>query len=152
MKYVWAAYKRGAIGGPIFPEGLEPADFRSRLADLAIKMIRGNGEVTVLIGKTARGEIPLGLVMTIVTAGGDHAPSASSHVQWFPEASPRNKLECAAKFLVDLKENVNVSITAAEPDWPFYAHLCDYGILRPVGKYRKWFTNGGDAMLYQAVR
>jgi hypothetical protein len=152
MKYVWAAYKRGAIKGPLFPEGLEPADFRAKLADLAIKLIRGNGEITILVGKTAHGQIPLGLVITVLAVGGDHAPCASSHVQWFPEASARNKLECGARFLVDLKETVNVSISAAERDWPFYAHLCKYGILRPVGKYRKWFMDGGDAMLYQAVR
>lgn len=131
---------------------MEPDSFKQTLMNLAINVIRANGEVTVLIGRTPHGEIPIGIVVTVLMAGGNHSPCAAPHVQWFPEASARNKLECAARFLVDLKENVNVGFTAAEPDWPFYAHLCKYGILRPVGKYRKWFTDGGDAMFYQANR
>ena len=110
------------------------------------RLFGAGGEALVFLGKTRRGEIPVGLVLLVL-----NGPYAEPHVVWFPEASPRNRLELALAFLVDLKRNYKVLLWVRERDWKFYDHLCKYGAIRTVGKFRGYFPDGVNAYLFQGV-
>lgn len=108
------------------------------------KIFQSGGEAWMFYGRQA---IPLGMVVGHIVP---ETQSMEPHVFWFPEATARNKLECALKWLVDMKAKYALFLWIKEPDWNFYLHLCKYGAIREVGKYRN-FPGGGDAMLFQGV-
>ena len=147
MKWLWAAYRRGVFKDTArFPEGLDTFQFQNTVLQFLADLFERHGEAWVAIGKTERGEIPIGFA---VGTPGEHR-HLETHIFWFPEASPRNKLECALKWLVDMKTDWRIDIWAREGSWKFFDHLCKYGVLRPVGKYKDF--DGSDAMFYQGVR
>jgi len=148
LKYLWAAYKREATE---FDPDLSPDDFSVLvLAKMADDIQMGNDSY-VMIGKTPRGKIPVGMVTVAVTEPKDVKPQIVPTFVWFPEASPRNILECTLRFLVDFKADHKIFITVGERDWRFLAHLCDYGTMRKVGYHRKHFQDGANANLYESV-
>jgi hypothetical protein len=126
-------------------EGMDPFQFREAVM-ARLNQILGKGEAWVLIAKTPKGEIPVGLVLAVI-AGSYCEPYAF----WFPEASPRNKLETALRFLIDLKQKYRLILWIRPKDWTFFGHLCKYGVVRTVGKYRGYFPDGTDALLFQGV-
>ena len=150
MKWLWAAYRRGVFAHlPEFKDGMDTFQFQNTfLVMLGDRILGRGGEAWIFLGKTQRGEIPIGLAVGVP---GEHK-HLEPHVFWFPEASPRNKLECILKWLIDFKSDWRVDIWAKQPSWKFFDHLCKYGVLRPVGKYRDCFDDGGDGMLYHGVR
>src|SRR3990172_8443150 len=101
------------------------------------------GDAFIAISKTPRGEIPIGLCAMTMSQG-----QAWPHVFWFPEATIRGRLECTLKFLVALKEKVNVVIPSPSGDVAFFDHLCKYGVLRRIGTGRGWF-GASDATLFE---
>ena len=105
-------------------------------------VLNGGGEVWLFYAGKPH---PVGMVV-----GPRAGLGMEPHVFWFPEATARNKLECALKWLVDMKSKCALFLWIREPDWNFYNHLCKYGAIRPVGKYRN-FPGGGDAMLFQGT-
>lgn len=144
MKYVWAAYKRGVFNHlEEFKAELDPFEFRSVfLSVIGNKVLGVGGEVWVF-----EDEVPVGLVMA--TPGGEN--HIEPHSFWFPESSPRNRLEFSLRWLVDMKENFKIDIWSREADWKFFRHLCKYGVIRPVGKRRGFYADGEDAMYFQEV-
>lgn len=147
IKYVWAAYRRGFLED--IEPGLSAEEFRLRLLGWARQIIETNGDVFVLTGKTPFGEIPVGIVSFKCEAPPSANQQFQPHVDWLPEASPRNRLECAMKFLIDMKKDGIVLLVAREKDWKFFERLCNYGVLRPVGKIRGYYSDGTAAMLFQ---
>ena len=101
-------------------------------------------------GKTSKGEIPIGLASVRYEQCGKSRHSYP-HVVWFPEASRRNRLECALKFLIELKNKSLVLISARAGEVEFFDHLCKYGVLRGVGKIWSYFGPGEDAVVFQGV-
>ncbi len=148
FEYLWAAYKRGILD---FEPGLSPDDFIVLvLAKMADGIQTGNDSY-VFMGKTPQGEIPIGMVTVAVSESIDAKPQIVPAFTWFPEASPRNILECALRFVVDFKEDHKIFITAGQGDWRFLGHLCSYGAMRRVGYLRKYFQDGSNANLYESV-
>ena len=148
MKWLWAAYSRGVFSHlPEFPEGLDKFEFQSTmLAILGGNIFRPGGEAWMFLARTPRGEIPVGLVIAVPNRG-----HAEPHVFWFPEASARNKLECCIKWLQEMKKTWKIDLWIRPADWQFYDHLCKYGLIRTIGKYRNCFDNGEDALIFQSV-
>ena len=100
------------------------------------------GEFKTFIGQTDHGMIPVGFATS--------APFQNRnwvHAFWFPEASPRNKLELWVRLLV---ASERVAVVSPPPFVPFYRQICHYGVLRPVGKFRGLY-DGEDGMLYESV-
>ena len=111
------------------------------------RLIDSGGDAFVLFGNSPKyGRIGIG-VITVVRDANKLYP----HVAWFPEASMRNKIECVAKFLVEIKKLGVVLIYSIDAEAGFFYHLGKYGILRAVGKIRGYFPDGGDSMLFQSV-
>lgn len=148
MGYLWAAYRRGAFA---WEPGLSGAQFRQLVEDLAYQIIEAGGDIYTMMGVTPQGRIPVGIMTTDVVKGGDMKIQYRPHAFWFPEASARNKMECTARFLQDLKKQGNVFIASERRYWPFFQQLCKYGLIRPIGKFWGYQANGEDVMLYQGV-
>jgi hypothetical protein len=148
MKWLWAAYRRGVFDRlPEFPQGMDTFQFQTAFLNaVSEKLFSAGGEIWLFIAPTVRGEIPIGMVNATPSAG-----HLQPHVVWFPEASGRNKMECTLKWLVEMKKTWKIDIWANPDDYQFFWHLCKYGVLRTVGKYRKFFPNGHDAYLFQSV-
>lgn len=147
MKWLWAAYRRGVFAHlPEFPDGLDPFEFRTAIMLALDYILRAGGDAWVVVGVTPRGNIPVGLV-TAVSHRGHIEPS----VLWFPEASPRNRVECAVKWLHEIKKTHKIDLWVRPRDWQLFDHLCKYGLLRTIGKYRGHFDDGDDAFILQSV-
>jgi hypothetical protein len=141
MAYLWAAYKRGVFAHlPEFTPELSPDDFRKLMFAVIGNVLQGGGDAWMFYSKSIH---PVGLVIGFASGKG-----MEPHVFWFPEATPRNRVECALKWLVEMKSKYALFLWVKEADWNFYRHLCKYGAIREVGKYRD-FPGGGDAMLFQ---
>ena len=88
------------------------------------------------------------LVGSVIIEG--HGYHRNAEFQWFPEASPRNKLECSLKALLDIKKGHLLMFTVAEGrDMVFLGHLCKYGVLRRVGTIHRYLEDGTHAGLFQ---
>lgn len=145
--YAWAAYKRGAFGGQhTFEENLTPMEFSSILTQKVQQFLTGGGEVVVVIGNTDGEGIPIGIISIAYQEN-----RAYPHIIWFPEATPRLRLEVGVKFLVELKQRFLVLVTAVLKDQGYFRHLCRYGLLRSVGKISGYTADDQDAMMFQTV-
>ena len=148
--WLWAAYKRGVFGND-FPQDLNSAGFTALLAGELEGLIRAGGDAYVLMAPTKRGVIPVGVALVVKGAVKSGHNQGEPFAYWFPEASPRNRLECTLKGLIDLKKDLVVRIHAPRPVWRFLDHLCKYGVIRRVGTVRGWYLDG-DAGEWQGVR
>ena len=150
IRYCWAAYKKGAFG-PQVQEGLSPEEFKGDLLTRTAQNINAGGDLFTLLAHTTKGILPVGIISIAISEAPFTIRQISPHVVWMPWASGRNKLETILKFLVAAKEEGKPIITAREPDWNFFNRLCNYGVIRPVGKLRGHYSDGGDARLYEGV-
>lgn len=125
---------------------MSAAEFGSVLTEKATGFLNTGGEVVVPLCETPVGEIPVGVISI---AYNEHR--AYPHAVWFPEATPRLRLEVIVKFLVELKKKNLVLITSEEKDLRFFRHLCRYGLLKSVGKIFGYGGDNVDVMLFQSV-
>ena len=148
LKYLWAAYKRGSFDPAEFlTKDLDIEAFRLAVLEFVGRVFQGGGEAFVFLGKTSFGIIPIGLALLKIMGN-----YAEPHIIWFPEASPRNKLEATLASLVKFKQDFKLLLWVRERNWKLYAHLCKYGAIRTVGKYKGFFPDGENAFLFQGVR
>ena len=104
-----------------------------------------------MVAQTPLGRIPVGFLVIEFRVMPDTKRQAWPEPLWFPEASPRNKLELMLRLLLDLKKEHLVLVLAKPASWTLLRHLCDFGVMRPVGKIRAYWADGADAMQYQST-
>lgn len=138
-KWYWAAYRKGAFENA--PEGMDSIVFVDWLAEQVTKF----NEVWTLTAPHGDGRRPVGIV-----AGRFDEYGLRPHVVWFPWATPRNRLECALKFLHDIGREHFAWFIAEQKDWPFYDHVMRYGMIRSVGKVKRIF-DGEDGLMYHTT-
>lgn len=142
LPWFWAAYRKGAFKDTVIdnpdveytPRGLD-----ERILGLLGHIYSAGGEAFLLWALTERGQAPVGVVSVEYTQD-----AAWPHVIWFPWASPRNKLETAMRFLVDMKKDVSVIVRTEEDR--LYKRLSAYGVLRLIGESKSLKT-----ILYEGV-
>jgi hypothetical protein len=140
MRWLYAAYVKGSFEDS--PDGMTPAQFDEwALAHLEASQ---PSEAYVLTVPRDNEDRPVGLVIAF-----QQRHRIEPHVWWFAWATPRNKVECAVKFLSSMRFTNVVSIFALEEDRKFYDHLLRYGMMRPVGTFKDWHGLGKDARIYQ---
>lgn len=131
---------------------MDVAEFTAKLAGLSMEMMRAGHEVA--IGQARKGEetIPVELISI------EYSDTvAAPHVVWFPEASPRNRLELGLKLFMSLKKQhlvlINIVSRKGEKsaDVRFHEHLCKYGVLRRVGTIRDRYGANVNSVLFQSV-
>lgn len=94
--------------------------------------------------------MPVGIVMNR-TDGYRMEP----HVIWFPWSSDRNRLECAMKFLHDMRKPPysRVAILNLRPeDAPFYERIARYNVLRALSSIDDFWGPGQNSVSFQTVR
>ena len=146
-RYLWAAYRLGDLD-ELKPEpDLDPLKFKIWLLQATSDIREADGELFMLFAK----EHPVGFAIVAVTYPSGAKRQLIPHVVWFRHATKRNRLECWLKLLCDIKSEGNVLIITAEPNWRFFYHLCKYGCIRAMGKFRGYGDAGQDAMMFQGV-
>jgi len=149
LKWLWAAYKRGVFSHlPEFPEDMEAAEFKSAVLAVIGNVLKGGGEAWMAMNEDGK---PVGFAVGIKCGYTGMEP----HLFWFPEATTRNKLEIALKWILEHKAHYRLFLWARPKDWKFFDHMCKYGAIRTVGKYRGFFDESNpppdDAYLFQGV-
>lgn len=131
---------------------LDPQAFGLHLGKWLSSLMDQGGQVIVLRAQTEKGVIPVGIV--VIEYNDDNA---NPEAFWFPEATPRNKVEAGLHLMLELKKEHRVFITVPghtkqrTPEWKFLLHLCKYGVLRPVGTIRDQYGEKSHATLFQSV-
>ena len=70
------------------------------------------------------------------------------HFEWFWWATPRNKLECAVKFLMKYREDMNLyaAVPQGSKEERFCQSLKCYGVMWRIGTSRHW---DGPTVLFE---
>ena len=91
---------------------------------------------------------PVGIVManTIIPGRIIHP-----HVDWFPWATPRNKMEGSAAFLREVSKRYKLFIYADEESIPFWTRMTQYRILRRGCKVLEHFSMREHSMFFYTV-
>lgn len=98
------------------------------------------GDSRILIAKTKRGRIPVGLMLAA-----DKGSFYEPHVSWFSWASPRNKLETMLRYFADRRHDATFVIIS-EIEWKdFWELLARYGVLKRIGTAH---LNGGQPLTF----
>ena len=137
-RWLYAAYKKGTFKE--IERDLTPQEFIDRFIDNT----RLADKIYIVVGKTKRGEIPVGVVLLL------EKNAVDLHAEWLPWASDRNILESSVRIIHDLKKDHNIVITISDKR-DHFIHLCRYGLLRSVGKLYNYFDNE-TAHIFQSVR
>ena len=147
---MWAAYKEGSFPEDgRFPPGLSPTEFQTEAVIMLRELIQSGNEGATLLDRSGT---PVGFVTVWMKHNPAEAPQFCPHVNWFAWVTPRNKLECALNFLIEMKKEA-LGILVIEPEnWRFFEHLCKYGLLRRVGTFRGYWADGRDAAIFETVR
>lgn len=121
---------------------MTPAAWKELILSQAQALLQAGGDAFILISKGT----PIGLVAVELSQR-----QAWPHVTWFPEATLRGRLECAAQFLMTIGKVINAVIVSEKQDVKFFERLCRYGLLRQIGEGRGWL-DGENIMLFETVR
>lgn len=124
MPYLWAAYRMG-IWQDTFKDGLSKDEFTLIVADLS-----ETTNLLTIVAPNKNKRIPVGIIIA-----GEGVRYIEPHVDWFPWATDRNKLEGIIRGILTLREVKPLLIWSEEKDKDFYAHVSRYGILRRVGTF-----------------
>lgn len=142
LPWFWAAYKKGAFENTVIDNPdveFTPPGLAERVLSILGHIYSSGGEVFLLWAPTEHGRSPVGVVSVEYVQD-----AAWPHVIWFPWASPRNRLECALRFLVDMKKDLSVIVRTEEDR--LYKRLSQYGVLRLIGESKSLQTT-----LYEGV-
>lgn len=130
LKYLWAAYKKGALSsmGSAFADvEMTPEQFNATFDFAALHYSEG----WIVLTETGKGFIPSGVVLGkldlilpfMIIAG----------IAWFPWASKRNILEGTVAFFDALRRQRQWIGFAAGEHKRLYEVCCMHGIMRRVG-------------------
>lgn len=136
LKYIWAAYKKGALepmAGPFADTGMDRDAFKETFGHALLH--RYDAEWT-LLAECAKGFIPVGLVL----AFHGHKDTTISpfmvigDILWFPWASHRNKIESAVNFFNRMRNEIPmIDYAHGDTNKRFFEMLARHGIMRRVG-------------------
>lgn len=141
VRYLWAAYKSGAVLGDAFPEGMDATAFREQFDKLA----GGLSEGWLISAETRKGYRPAGAIFGSVAPLGAYMVIVGG--VWFPWATRRNILEGTVAFLNTVRR-LPVVLYATEEHKRLYEVCCMHGVIRRVGTSFVVFP-GRQAAMYE---
>lgn len=110
-----------------------------------------NGKLRVFIGPTEHGVIPVGVA--VVGANALHGVlTYTTSVFWFPEASPRNKLECLALLATELLALGHILVSTTGPEVAIFDRLAQYRLLKRVGRLKDFMGPDQDIVVYYGTK
>lgn len=136
MKYVWAAYRKGALasmGEQWAKTDMPAADFDNAFK---IEVIKNYSSCWTLFAETGKGFLPVGLVLAFWSHPNPRlAPfQIIGDLIWFSWASRRNKIESAVNFFSKVRKDFPlVEYAQGETTKRFFEVMCQHGVMRRVG-------------------
>lgn len=139
LKYAWAAYKKG---WSFFQPGLNAQQFKEQLSAILSRM----DQVYLLSALSINNALyPVGI---LVIVGGQRC---EPHVEWFPWASKRNRLELLIRIARELRKTNKLMVYSTEADNLAFQIIRAYGLLQFGCKIKSFFPNGDLAVFYYSV-
>lgn len=136
MKYVWAAYQKGALatlGERWAKPTMSVTEFDH---EFKLEVVKNYSSVWVLFAQTKLGFQPVGLVLAFFS----HPNPVYSPFQiigdmvWFPWASKRNRVEAAVNFFAKIRnEHPLVEYARGACAKRFFEVMCMHGVMRRAG-------------------
>lgn len=135
LKWVWAAYKKGALasmGPPFIETDMASEDFREAFET---EIVANYNAAWTLFAETPRGFVPAGLALGFFSHHDTRrAPfMILGDLIWFPWASTRNRIEAAVGFFNRVRHEIAIVEYARQKDKPFFMVMMRHGIMRQVG-------------------
>lgn len=140
FRWLWAAYKLGTWHD-LLNEGLSREVFREAVVEL-VSQVQFDWILAVPMETGLR---PVGMVFADPRFGGN---AIEPHVEWFPWATPRNKLECAIQFLKQIGKDVKIMLYIEEQDDTFWHRVWQYKVLKKACKIHDCYGRGKNAVMY----
>lgn len=125
-------------------DGLPPQAFRERMTEI----IASTDHDWILEARGNTGPRPVGLVLA---ANMGRGRAIEPHVDWFPWATGRNKVEASAVFLRDVSRNWKVFVFADAENAAFWHRMVRYRILRRGCKVPDYYARGDDAWMFYTM-
>lgn len=127
IKYLWAAYKKGALSDIFDGTDLNARDFKNSLEDIVLS----NFDAAWIISCN-EDDLPCGLVL------GNWHPLKDdvmfiSMIAWFPWATKRNIVEGTIRFLDDVRKELSLIGYASMEHKNLYDVAARHGVVRRVG-------------------
>ena len=136
-KYLWAAHRQGGFEKPF--EALRaalgiqepiPTDLPGDEFKYLMETVMEGGEFWILTARNLEENMPVGIV------GGIRKQEVlEPHVEWFPWATPRNKIETIVVFIEGMRNNTSLLIYTDFEERNFWIRMAQYGVVRRVGTY-----------------
>ena len=148
IKYIWAAYRRGALKGfaeSLEVEGLKPHDFAQAFLDHVAANFQ---EAWVLFAETREGFQPAGFIVAW-TRG---RVVEIAEMIWFPWATPRNVFEAVVHFMEGArKDGLVVFEYARFEDKRFFERVSSLGVMRKIGHSHSLYPDR-RAVIFETMR
>lgn len=138
MGWFWAAYQMG--GWRDVMDGGMP---QSMFGDRVLELMSSAPFDWVLEAKVEDGVRPVALIL-----GFQVGRAIEPGVEWFPWASPRNKIEATAVFLKEISKVHKLMVFAPEWSDDFWARFCQHRMVRRGCKVLDYFSRGEHAMMF----
>lgn len=143
MRWLWAAYKMGAWEGQIYA-GLDEELFTE---DIICKIKNADFAWTVEC-TSERGLQPSGI---IVGTSFGRGRCVEPHMDWFPWATPRNRLEGMACFLRTVGRQLKIFAFIDQENLPFYERIYEYRLLTRGCKVLDHYGPGEHAIMFYTM-
>lgn len=143
LKWVWAAYRKGALDSLSEYFTNDPEQFTEQWAQFLEHEIY----VWIMAADTPRGRIPVGLAIgrpfidDVVIVG---------NFTWFPWASKRNVYESVVNMVNELRKDVNMIFTVDQTAKELAVWVARHGIVRRVGTLHD--MEDGPLAMFQSRR
>ena len=143
FRYLWAAYRLG-----LWRDNLDGELSRDAFLQRTLEIISATDYDWIVVARQAEGMRPVGLVLAAAMADGRRI---EPHIDWFPWATPRNKLEGSAAFLRQVSKQFKILVYVREAERGFWDRLKQYRLLRSGCKVIDHFSRGKHAFFFYTV-
>lgn len=149
-RWLWAAYQMGMWREKL-PGHLSRVAFEKTFLELVLT--DGVAYAWMIDAPGNDGLRPVGLILAqrVVTGENVDQEVIEPFVEWFPWATPRNRMEATAAFLKYISGELKIFIFAAEDATKFWSHFLRRGLVRRGCKVIDYFSRGEHAMLFYTV-
>ena len=141
MRWLWAAYQQGmwrdVMSGNLSPQGFE---------EKALEFIASSPYEWIVEAQGDDGARPVCIFLAQPVGVG-----IEPMVQWFPWATPRNKVEAIAVFLKEISKQMKIFIFACDEKVRFWERMVPYGLVRRGCKVVDYFARGENAMMFYTL-
>lgn len=155
IDFLYVAYRKGALDELLADiqarfdlpgiEVLNKAELRAIFSEFTLL-----GEFYTFTARTTgfksvKGDVPVGLL------GADREDhKLKPHMLWFPWATPRNKVECALRFITELRHDTIIYVWDRPEDHGFWVRIAQFGVFKRIGKTEDHWTDGATSVIWRS--